>query len=134
MKKSRLSGVSVSKEEISEMARWLKCKEEPIPFRYLGLPVGGKMSTTVNWQPVIDKFKSRLSDWKAKHLPIGGRLCLCKLVLGNLSTFYFSLYKAPSKVLKILESIRCRFFWGGTETKLVGWLGIKFYATKKVVG
>ncbi|XP_024963273.1 uncharacterized protein LOC112503472 [Cynara cardunculus var. scolymus] len=41
LSKSRLTGVAVSKEEISRMACWLKCKEDAIPFHYLGLPVGG---------------------------------------------------------------------------------------------
>ncbi|KAJ9547422.1 hypothetical protein OSB04_019965 [Centaurea solstitialis] len=84
--KSRLSGVMVTKEEISRMARWLGCKEESLPFLYLGLPVGENMNLTTNWQPLIDKFRSKLSGWKAKSLSIGGRLCLCKLVFGSLGT------------------------------------------------
>ncbi|KAJ9550970.1 LOW QUALITY PROTEIN: hypothetical protein OSB04_015015 [Centaurea solstitialis] len=115
MGKSRLLGVSVSKEEVTSLARRLKCKEDSIPFRYLGLPVGGNMKLARNWQPLIDKCRSKLSGWKAKTLSIGGRLCLCKSVLGNLGTYFFSLYKAPKKVLSSLESLRCRFFWGGTE-------------------
>ncbi|KAJ9555564.1 hypothetical protein OSB04_010178 [Centaurea solstitialis] len=115
MGKSRLLGVSVSKEEVTSLARRLKCKEDSIPFRYLGLPVGGNMKLARNWQPLIDKCRSKLSGWKAKTLSIGGRLCLCKSVLGTLGTYFFSLYKAPKKVLSSLESLRCRFFWGSTE-------------------
>jgi len=109
---SSVIGVGVSKEEISRMATRLKCKSEPLPFKYLGLPVGSSMAKTTNWQPVIDKFNMRLSNWKAKQLSIGGRLCLCKSVLGSLSTYYFSLYKAPRKALHYLERIRRKFFWG----------------------
>ena len=57
LSKSRLMGVSVSSEEIRNLARWLKCKEDSLPFKYLGLPVGGKMSSISSWQPVIDKVK-----------------------------------------------------------------------------
>ncbi|KAJ9553154.1 hypothetical protein OSB04_017199 [Centaurea solstitialis] len=123
MSKSRLIGVTVGKEEISRMARKLKCKEDSIPFMYLGIPVGGNMNLVKNWQPLIEKFKRRLSLWKTKMLSIGGRLCLCKSVLGSLGTYFFSLYKAPKKVLSILEGLRARFFWGGTaDSKRINWV------------
>ncbi|KAJ9556160.1 hypothetical protein OSB04_010774 [Centaurea solstitialis] len=123
MTKSRLAGVSVSSEEINRLARWLRCNVESIPFLYLGLPVGGNMNLAKNWQPLIDKFKSKLSGWKAKSLSIGGRLCLCKSVLGSLGTYYFSLNKAPKKVIDTLEGLRRRFFWGGTnEVKKLSWV------------
>ncbi|KAJ9545513.1 hypothetical protein OSB04_025220 [Centaurea solstitialis] len=48
-----------------------------------------------------------IESWKAKSLSIGGRLCLCKSVLGTLGTYLFSLYKAPMKVINKLESLRC---------------------------
>ena len=81
------------------------------------------MSKISNWQPVIDKFKKRLSLWKARTLSFGGRLCLCKAVLGSLGTYFFSLYRAPKKVLHTLESLRRRFFWGITEnSKGINWI------------
>ncbi|KAJ9562377.1 hypothetical protein OSB04_007537 [Centaurea solstitialis] len=71
----------------------------------------------------LSRFKSKLSRWKAKTLLIGGRLCLCKSVLGSLGIYLFSLYKAPMKVINILESLRCRFFWGGTDNqKKICWI------------
>ncbi|KAJ9552360.1 hypothetical protein OSB04_016405 [Centaurea solstitialis] len=94
-------GVSVPREDVVRLARRLNCKEETLPFRYLGLPVGGNMNVTKNWQPLVDKFRNKFSAWKAKSLSIGGRLCLCKAVLGTLGTFMFSLYKAPKKVLGV---------------------------------
>ncbi|KAJ9545225.1 hypothetical protein OSB04_024932 [Centaurea solstitialis] len=62
MEKSRLSGVSVTSNDVSRMARWLGCKEESVPFRYLGLPVGGNMKLVANWQSLIDKFRMKLSS------------------------------------------------------------------------
>lgn len=40
---------------------------------------------------------------------------LIKSILGSLPIYYFSLFKAPQKVIELLESIRCRFFWGFKE-------------------
>ena len=48
LSKCRLVGVSVSKEETSSMSRWLKCREESLLFKYLGLLVGGQNPKTGN--------------------------------------------------------------------------------------
>ncbi|KAJ9542202.1 LOW QUALITY PROTEIN: hypothetical protein OSB04_028708 [Centaurea solstitialis] len=123
LNKCRILGVSVSKEEVARLARCLNCKEETFPFRYLGLPVGGNMNLSKNWQPLVDSFRNKLSDWKARTLSIGGRLCLCKCVLGTLGTYMFSLYKAPKKVLSLLEGLRHKFFWGGVnEERKICWV------------
>nr|GFA90871.1 reverse transcriptase domain, reverse transcriptase zinc-binding domain protein [Tanacetum cinerariifolium] len=63
-------------------------------------------------KPMIDKFNKKLSSWKAKLLSIGGRLTLLKSVMGSLAIYYMSIYKVPVTVLKMLESLRARFFWG----------------------
>ncbi|KAJ9565542.1 hypothetical protein OSB04_001508 [Centaurea solstitialis] len=123
LSKSSLMGVSVPKEEVQKVAHWLNCKKGSIPFTYLGLPVGDNMAKASAWKPIIDKFKSRLSLWKAKHLSAGGRLCLIKSVLGGLGNYFFSLYKAPNKVLSSLESIRRRFFWGEVnQSRKINWV------------
>ncbi|KAJ9560786.1 hypothetical protein OSB04_005946 [Centaurea solstitialis] len=112
-------------DESGSLPRFSKIKDKPesFPFNYLGLPVGGNMAKSANGSPVIDKFKSRLSSWKAKSLSLGGRLCLCKSVLGSLGTSYFSLYKAQIKVVNTHESIRRCFFWGGTDnSKKICWV------------
>nr|GEZ52444.1 hypothetical protein [Tanacetum cinerariifolium] len=48
------------------------------------------------WKDLIDRVKRRLSKWKMKMLPIGGRLTLVKSVLGSMPIFQLSLFKAPS--------------------------------------
>ena len=47
-------------------------------FSYIGIPVGANMTLKRNWRPIIDKFQSSLSIWKAKTLSLGGRLTLIK--------------------------------------------------------
>ncbi|GJT88294.1 hypothetical protein Tco_1070011 [Tanacetum coccineum] len=53
----------------------------------------------------------------------GVRLTLLKSVLSSLPLYYFSLYKAPTSVLKIIESIRRQFFWGSIgDEKKMSWI------------
>nr|GEW86077.1 RNA-directed DNA polymerase, eukaryota, reverse transcriptase zinc-binding domain protein [Tanacetum cinerariifolium] len=68
-----------------------------------------------NWNPIIKKFSSKLSSWKARLLSVGGRLSVIKLVLGNLPTYYMSLYLMPVSVRNKLEAMRNKFFIGGDQ-------------------
>ncbi|GJU00257.1 putative reverse transcriptase domain-containing protein [Tanacetum coccineum] len=75
-------------------------------WRYLGVKVGESMSRHKAWDDIIHKLTSRLSNWKAKTLSIGGRLTLLKSVLGASPIYSMSIYKVPKGVLKIMEAIR----------------------------
>ncbi|XP_071705407.1 uncharacterized protein [Rutidosis leptorrhynchoides] len=64
-KKSKLYGVGVNNCEVETMAKQLGCDFDTLPFEYLGLPIGSKSNKISSWEPVIEKFTKRLSDWKA---------------------------------------------------------------------
>ncbi|GJS11827.1 putative RNA-directed DNA polymerase [Tanacetum coccineum] len=112
-KKSKVYGVGVEAVEVDRMARFMCCGVGEFPFMYLGLPIGVNMRRVLAWNIIIDIFKSRLSDWKAKSMSFGGRLTLVKSVLGSLSLYYFLMFRVPLSVSNTLESVRKNFFWGG---------------------
>ncbi|KAJ0826227.1 putative RNA-directed DNA polymerase [Helianthus annuus] len=113
--KSSLFGMGVRSEEMLDMASFVGCNSGSFPFCYLGLKVGANMNRVVNWDVVYKIFDARLSSWKAALLSIGGRVTLIKSVLESLPNYYFSLYKAPSRVISDLEAKIRRFLWGGNE-------------------
>ncbi|GKF06465.1 hypothetical protein Tco_0037133 [Tanacetum coccineum] len=84
LSKSSLYGVGVPQQEVNAMASFL------------------------SWNPIVEKFKEKLSFWKARTLSFGGRLTLVLSVLGSLSLFC-----APASVIQKLERVRKNFFWGG---------------------
>lgn len=92
--KSRVFGIGVSDSETSNWASILGCTLDFFPFTYLGVPIGTNINLTKHWKPIIDKFKLKLSSSKSKSLSFGGCLTLLTLVLGNLPTYYFSLFIA----------------------------------------
>ncbi|GJX92002.1 putative RNA-directed DNA polymerase [Tanacetum coccineum] len=104
--KSKLYGVGVTGGEIVEMARWMSCGVGELPITYLGLSIGVCMRRTCAWNPVVEKFKKWLADWKAKTMSFGGRLTLVKAVLGSLPLYYFSMFHVPSSVIKNLRVFR----------------------------
>ncbi|GKE76346.1 reverse transcriptase domain, reverse transcriptase zinc-binding domain protein [Tanacetum coccineum] len=112
LSKSKLYGIGIEMEEIEDYARSLECHAGKLPFLYLGLSIGNNMGRIENWNIMVDKFKSKLADWKAKMISFGGRLTFVKSILGSLSLYFFSLFRAPMSVLHSLESVRRDFFLG----------------------
>ncbi|GJV50662.1 RNA-directed DNA polymerase, eukaryota, reverse transcriptase zinc-binding domain protein [Tanacetum coccineum] len=109
MSKSKIMGVNVGDDKIKVAASKLGCLILNTPFTYLGTKVGGNMSRVQAWTEIIDKVKSRLSNWKLKSLSIGGRLTLLKSVLGSIPIFHMSIFKVLLTVLRSLESIDASF-------------------------
>nr|GEV71218.1 putative RNA-directed DNA polymerase, eukaryota, reverse transcriptase zinc-binding domain protein [Tanacetum cinerariifolium] len=85
--KSKIFGVGVSNVETSLMARTIGYGVAKLPFKYLGVPVGCNMNP-------------------------GGHLSLIKAVLGNLPTYFMSVYLMPVFIRAKLESMRSKFFRG----------------------
>ncbi|GJS60856.1 RNA-directed DNA polymerase, eukaryota [Tanacetum coccineum] len=132
--KCSLIGVDgVTNDEVTRVARLIGCEAPKTSFKSLGVVVGDPMSRSCAWDNVMDRVVSRLSNWKARTLSIGGRLTLIKSMLGSLPTYYFSLFKIPSSVLKKLESLRSCFFRGANDRdKKMTWVSWdKVLANKK---
>ena len=115
--KSKVFGIGTSIRETENWASILGCEAGSFPFNYLGIPIGANMNLCKNWKPIIDKLQAKLSTWKSKTLSFGGRLTLITSVLGNLPTYFFSMFKAPKAVTDKLDQIRRRFLWGGDDSK-----------------
>ncbi|GKA10232.1 RNA-directed DNA polymerase, eukaryota [Tanacetum coccineum] len=102
----------------------MRCSSENgLILIYLGVPVGGNMSSIKAWDDILRKLKSRLSKWKVKTLSIGGRLTLLKSVLGSSPIYRMSIYKVPKAVLASMEALRRRFFYGALDNeKKISWI------------
>ncbi|GKD86968.1 hypothetical protein Tco_1358122, partial [Tanacetum coccineum] len=68
---------------------------------------------------------SEVEDVAASLGCASGRFTLIKSILGSLPVYYLSLFKAPQKVINILESIRCPF-WGGFKESHRGLYWVKW--------
>ncbi|XP_023763921.1 uncharacterized mitochondrial protein AtMg01250-like [Lactuca sativa] len=68
--KSRVFGVGVDMQEISQFAFHLGCELAKLPFIYFGVRIGANMNQNKHWKPMIDQFQTKLSAWKAKTLSL----------------------------------------------------------------
>jgi len=106
-----------------------------VPFKYLGLEVGGNPRRKKFWEPVIKKMEGRLSTWRRRYLSLAGRICVIKLVLTAVPLYYLSLFRAPKSVCKNIISIQRRFLWGwGKEKKPISWVSWKVVCKSKEEG
>ncbi|GJT59438.1 RNA-directed DNA polymerase, eukaryota, reverse transcriptase zinc-binding domain protein [Tanacetum coccineum] len=113
----------VSSEEVVSLASLTGCSPGNLPFKYLGLPIGANMNQVSNWNTLVDRFRTKLSSWKANLLSIGDRLTLIKSVLGSIGIYYMSKFKVPETVNKLLEKLRATFFLGGdNENRKTSWI------------
>ncbi|GJS60756.1 ribonuclease H-like domain-containing protein [Tanacetum coccineum] len=103
--KSNIIGVFVSNEIVNSMAKIIGCGVANFPLK-----------------------KSRL-------LSVGGRISLINSVLGNLPTYYMSLYMMPVSIQHKLEMMRNKFFIGGDKgEKKLTWVKWKKYLASKDLG
>lgn len=84
--KSRFFGTCIVDYEFQRMAKILACVKSSFLSIYLGVQVGASMLRNKNWKPIIEKFPSKLSNWKANTLSSRRRLSLIKSVCGSLLT------------------------------------------------
>ncbi|XP_071727444.1 uncharacterized protein [Rutidosis leptorrhynchoides] len=101
--KSCLYAIRVPNAEIEEMAAIMGCSIGKLPFTYIGLPLGCKMNKSKDWDLIVEKVLNKLSDWKAKSMSFDGSITLIKSVLSSLPLYAFSLFRAPSCIINLLE-------------------------------
>ncbi|GJS65335.1 hypothetical protein Tco_0679899 [Tanacetum coccineum] len=83
------------------------------------------MSRCSNWNAIIQNFSSKLSLWKARLLSVGGHLSLIKSVIGNLPTYYMSIYMMSVVVRKNLKSLS--FIGSDKDEKKMTWGFVRRY-------
>lgn len=75
------SSIRVEIEEI------LGFREHSLPITYLGLPLFSSWISSSDCQPLINKFRGKLSVWKSHILSFAGRLDLIPSMLSSLHLY-----------------------------------------------
>lgn len=97
--KSKLVGINVPQNWITEATEVIKCGMSSLRNSYLGLPIGANAKRMETWDAVINMVKIRLYGWKNKYLSIGGRIVILKSFLYAISVYFLSFFKALSCII-----------------------------------
>ena len=114
-----------SVDNVLELAVEIGCGIGSLPSSYLGLPLGASHKALGVWDTVEDRFRKRLSSWKAQYISKGGRLTLIQSILSSLPIYCLSLFRMPVTICNKLEKIQREFLWSGgslaKKSHLVNW-------------
>ena len=108
--KSTFVGFGLSAEETCGCSQILETPIRALPMRYLGVPLVDRRLRIQNWQPVLEKVKTRLGGWWAHPLSRGGRLVLLNAVLAAIPIYYMSIFRMPASVRRRLKKTMRNFF------------------------
>lgn len=86
-----------------------------LPVKYLGLPLLTKRMTSVDYNPLLEKIRQKMSSWTARHLSYAGRMRLLKSVIRSITNFWLSAFRLPSGCLKEIDKLFAAFLWSGTD-------------------
>ncbi|XP_050941567.1 uncharacterized protein LOC127149742 [Cucumis melo] len=116
--------------KLDKWASVVGCDVSSLQTNYLGLPLGGNQRAVSLWDLVCEKICKRLAPWKKGSFSKGGRLTLIRSVLSGIPVYYFSLFKTPNSVCKIIKKLMRDFLWKGMDwgrgSRLVSWQVVEF--------
>ncbi|XP_058780705.1 uncharacterized mitochondrial protein AtMg01250-like [Vicia villosa] len=95
--KSNVYGVNVGDWYMEAASTFLSCKVGCLPFKFLGVGVGGDLRKIAMWKDLLMMLKRRLAVWRGKHLNMAGRVVLINSFLNAIPIYSLSFYKDPKK-------------------------------------
>jgi len=123
LNKSSIGGIRIDVVNLQRYAVMMNCNIMKLPFKYLGVPIGGSHNRVAFWNGLVEKVRNKLSKQKGKNISMAGRVTLIKSVISALPLYFMSLFKAPKTVCKELIRIQRQFLWGwGHDSKKMAWV------------
>ncbi|KAJ3671646.1 hypothetical protein LUZ60_007725 [Juncus effusus] len=104
----------------------LRCDKNPLPCKYLGLPLTLTKPNQIAYMPLLKRIQDRMASWKGKFLSKGGRITLIQSTLKALPVYMMQVLKLPKGFLLQLERIIRTFLWKGNDeykpgSSLINW-------------
>jgi hypothetical protein len=84
----------VSQHRLNQMVDLLGFSKGSTPFTYLGAPIFKGKPKSAYFQPIANKIRLKLANWKAGLLSIAGRIQFVKSI---------SIYSWPTALLREIE-------------------------------
>ncbi|KAJ4788737.1 RNA-directed DNA polymerase (reverse transcriptase)-related family protein [Rhynchospora pubera] len=99
-------------EAVQRITNSLKADLAEGEQKYLGAVIEGIGTGMKTGMLLLQKMKAKLTGWRSQMLSHAGRLVLIKSVLMALPVYYMSMECVPKIIIKQMDSLLARFFWG----------------------
>ena len=122
----------VSEQLKNQLTQLLQVPNNTTADKYLGNPI---KPDKASFDFLIEKTSAKLQVWKAKLLTQAGRLVLIKAVLQAMPVYYMSTTVIPVSVIKALNALIRRFFWGsGDKARYLAYIAWDTICMPKEIG
>ena len=74
-------------------------------FKYPCVPIFKRKPKTLDWIPLIEKFKKKILAWGAVWLNLAMKLVMINYVLNSFPMYQCSIMVAPIGILSIIEGL-----------------------------
>lgn len=81
---------------MSTASRFIGCKVESLPLKYLGFPLSSKKFSMADWNPMVERVQRQLAFWKEHLLSFAGILTLVKSTLSSIPLYFVSMSSMPT--------------------------------------
>jgi hypothetical protein len=115
--KSSIFSSSISPTRLASIVDQLGFSVGSLPFTYLGVPIFRGKPKASYLQPIANKIKIKLANWKASLLSMAGRVQLVKAVIQSMLIHCLSVYSWSISILKEIERNIRNFIWSGDIEK-----------------
>lgn len=99
LEKSTIFLAGVLEENRDAITAQFPFAEGSLHVRYLGLPLLTKRISAVDYEPLIDRIRSRMSSWTARYLSYAGRLQLLQSVIVSIVNFWIQAFRLPNQCI-----------------------------------
>lgn len=82
-----------------------------LPFNYLGGPIFKGKPKSIYFQPIADRIRCKLANWKASLLSIAGRVQLVRSVVQGMLVHTMSIYSWPISLIRQIAKWIKNFIW-----------------------
>ncbi|GKF01321.1 RNA-directed DNA polymerase, eukaryota, reverse transcriptase zinc-binding domain protein, partial [Tanacetum coccineum] len=111
MPKSTMFFGNVKDADKSRILKVMRLTVGTPPVRYMGVPLISNRLFSKDCQPLIDKVRRRIMDWKNKTLSFASRLQLISSIIGSMQIYWSSMFILLVSISHDVERLMRDFLW-----------------------
>ncbi|XP_010527341.1 PREDICTED: uncharacterized protein LOC104804698 [Tarenaya hassleriana] len=113
--KSEIFLGGLQQNQADSLAATIGLKLGTLPVKYLGVPLNPTKLSKSDFQPLLEKIKSKLTAWSIQYLSYAGHIQLISTVIYGLINAWSQIFALPKFFLKEVDSLCSSFLWKGSH-------------------